>query len=31
MRSLNERQQQAENERQRMAEWIAAYHRLTKE
>ena len=30
MRSLNERQQQAENERQRMAEWIAAYHRLTK-
>jgi hypothetical protein len=29
MRSLSERQQQAENERQRMAEWIAAYHRLT--
>ena len=31
VRSLSERQQQAENERQRMAEWIAAYHRLTKE
>jgi hypothetical protein len=28
MRNLRERQQQAESERQRMAEWIAAYDRL---
>jgi len=30
MRTVRERQQQAESERQRMAEWIAAYHRLTR-
>ncbi len=30
VRTVRERQQQAESERQRMAEWIAAYHRLTK-
>lgn len=30
-RSLRERQQQAETERQRMADWIAAYHRLTRD
>ena len=29
MRTQRERQQQAEEERQRMAEWIAAYHRIT--
>jgi hypothetical protein len=29
-RTVRERQQQAESERQRMAEWISAYHRLTR-
>ncbi len=29
-RTLRERRQQAENERQRMADWLSAYHRLTK-
>lgn len=31
LRSLRERQQQAEGERQRMAEWISTYHRLTRQ
>lgn len=30
IRGVRERQQQAESERQRMAEWISTYHRLTK-
>ncbi len=30
LRTVHEREQQADIERQRMAEWIAAYHRLTR-